>query len=140
MVATLSVKVAFSDDYHKKLGFKNKKYFYKVIDPAVDHTLHDAENIIKREAPRPGHSMSKSIPPYKPTGNLQRSFHKNKSSNGRGDLRSNARSNGVLYWPFVQYGTIKMPANPFVTRTARKVSPNLQKYVLEELKRANIIE
>lgn len=135
MVATLSVKVAFSDDYHKKLGFKNKKYFYKVIDPAVDHTLHDAENIIKREAPRPGHSMSKSIPPYKPTGNLQRSFHKNKPSKGSGELKSKAP-----YWVYVQYGTSKMPANPFVTRTARKVSPNLQKYVLEELKRANIIE
>lgn len=135
MVATLSVKVAFSDDYHKKLGFKNKKDFYKVIDPAVDHTLHDAENIIKREAPRPGHSMSKSIPPYKPTGNLQRSFHKNKPSKGSGELKSKAH-----YWVHVQYGTIKMPANPFVTRTARKVSPNLQKYVLEELKRANIIE
>lgn len=135
MVATLSVKVAFSDDYHKKLGFKNKKDFYKVIDPAVDHTLHDAENIIKREAPRPGHSMSKSIPPYKPTGNLQRSFHKNKPSKGSGELKSKAP-----YWVYVQYGTSKMPANPFVTRTARKVSPNLQKYVLEELKRANIIE
>lgn len=135
MVATLNVKVTFSDDYYKKLGFKNKKDFYKVIDPAVDHALHDADNIIKREVPRPGHSKSKSIPPYKPTGNLQRSIHKNKPSKGSGELKTK-----IPYWVYVQYGTSKMPANPFVTRTARKVSPNLQKYVLEELKRLKIIE
>lgn len=135
MVATFSMNVTFSNDYHKKLGFKNKNDFYKVIDPAVDHATHDAENIIKREVPRPGHSMSRSIPPYKPTGNLQRSIHKNKSKEGQGELRTN-----VPYWRYVQYGTSKMPANPFVTRTARKVAPNLKKYVLEELKRSNIIE
>ena len=134
MVASFSVEVKFDDSYYKKLGLKGEGY-EDAIDAGVDHVLNDAENIIKREVPRPGHSMSRSKPPYKPTGNLQRSIHKNKLGKGQGELRSN-----VPYWVYVQYGTSRMPANPFVTRTARKIKPKLAEYVMEELKRAGVID
>ena len=124
----------------KKLGLKNGAGFEDACDKAVDHSLSDAENIIKREVPRPGHSMSRANPPYKPTGNLQRSIHKTKKKKCSGELRSNARSNGVLYWPFVQYGTSKMPANPFVTRTVNKVAPKVKKYLHDELDAMGIFD
>lgn len=133
MSNAITLKVDFSDSYYKKLGLKNGARFEDALDRGIDHALAEAENIIKREVPRPGHSMSRSVPPYKPTGNLQRSIHRIKKEKCSGELRSNARSNGTLYWQFVQYGTSKMPANPFVTRTARKVAPKLKEYVHEEL-------
>lgn len=135
-----TVNVDFSDSYYKKLGLKSGAKFEDAIDRGIDHTLSEAENIIKREVPRPGHSMSRSVPPYKPTGNLQRSIHKYKKKKCSGELRSNARSNGTLYWQFVQYGTSKMPANPFVTRTARKIAPKLKEYVHEELSSLGVFE
>ncbi|WP_296852497.1 HK97-gp10 family putative phage morphogenesis protein [uncultured Methanobrevibacter sp.] len=132
--------IKFSDKFYKKLGLKNGAGFEDACDKAVDHSLSDAENIIKREVPRPGHSMSRANPPYKPTGNLQRSIHKTKKKKCSGELRSNARSNGVLYWPFVQYGTSKMPANPFVTRTVNKVAPKVKKYLHDELDAMGIFD
>lgn len=134
---TLSVK--FSNSYYKKLGLEAGSSYEDALDRSIDHALSEAENIIKREVPRPGHSMSRSIPPYKPTGNLKRSIHKSKRSKCKGELRSNARSNGVLYWQFVQFGTSKMSANPFVTRTARKVAPKLKEYLHEELEEMGVL-
>ena len=136
----LSLKVEFSDSYYKKLGLKNGSNYEDALDRSIDHVLADAENIIKREVPRPGHSMSMSNPPYKPTGNLQRSINRRKPSKCIGELRSNARSNGVLYWGFVQFGTSKMSANPFVTRTARKAAPRLKDYLLEELQSMDVLD
>ena len=52
------LKVEFSDKFYKKLGLQNSDGFEAALDKAVDHGLSDAENIIKREVPRPGHSMS----------------------------------------------------------------------------------
>lgn len=135
----LTLKVEFSDSYYKKLGLRNGSSYEDALDRSIDHALSEAENIIKREVPRPGHSMSRSTPPYKPTGNLQRSIHKSKKGKCSGELRSNARSNGVLYWGFVQFGTSKMPANPFVTRTAYKVAPKLKEYLHEELSSMGVL-
>lgn len=135
----LTLTVKFSDSYYKKLGLKGGSTFEDALDRGIDHALSEAENIIKREVPRPGHSMSRSNPPYKPTGNLQRSIHKSKKGKCSGELRSNARSNGTLYWQFVQFGTSKMPANPFVTRTARLVAPKLKEYLHEELEGMGIL-
>ncbi|MBQ6511767.1 HK97-gp10 family putative phage morphogenesis protein [Methanobrevibacter sp.] len=129
----LSLEVTFSDSYYRKLGLRSGSNYESALDRSIEHALSEAENVIKREVPRPGHSMSRSVPPYKPTGNLQRSIHKSKKKKCSGELRSNARSNGVLYWGFVQFGTSKMPANPFVTRTARIVAPKLKEYLHEEL-------
>lgn len=134
----LELKIKFSNSYYKKLGLKNGAGFENALDRGIDHALSEAENIIKREVPRPGHSMSRSIPPYKPTGNLQRSIHKSKRQKCSGELKSNARSNGTLYWPFVQFGTSKMPANPFVTRTAMEVAPKLKEYIHDEFESMGI--
>lgn len=134
MAVNFTVSVEFRESYFKKLGLNGQGYD-EPIDLAVDHTLNDAENVIKREVPRPGHSRSRSKPPYIPTGNLQRSIHKNKPGKCKGELRSN-----VPYWVYVQYGTSKMPANPFVTRTVRKIKPKLAQYVMEELKRAGVLD
>ncbi|WP_296882126.1 HK97-gp10 family putative phage morphogenesis protein [uncultured Methanobrevibacter sp.] len=140
MANGLTLKVDFSDNYYKKLGLKNGNGFEDALDKGLEHSMSDAENIIKREVPRPGHSMSRSVPQYKPTGNLQRSIHKTKKQKCSYELRSNARSRGVLYWPFVNYGTSKMPANPFLTRTVNKIAPKVKEYVLEELAAMGIFD
>lgn len=123
MVVNVSIDIKFNKSYFKKLGLDKKSGYDDALDVAVDHTIHDAENICRREAPID-------------TGNLRRSIHRNKPGKCQGELRAR----GAPYWVYVQYGTRKMSANPFVTRTARRVKPNLQKYVLEELERANILE
>ena len=123
MVASFSVDIKFDDSYYKKLGLKNKHGFDEAIDKAVDHATHDAENICRREAPID-------------TGNLRRSIQKNKRGQGQGELTAR----GAPYWVYLQYGTSKMEANPFVTRTARRVKPKLQQYVIEELKRAGVLD
>lgn len=136
----LIATVEFSPSYYKKLCLENGSSLEDALDRSVDHVLSEAENVIKREVPRPGHSMSRSNPPYKPTGNLQRSIHKSKKKKCSGELRSNARSRGTLYWGFVNFGTSKMPANPFVTRTMRKVAPKLKEYVHDELSKMGLFE
>lgn len=157
MAASFSVDIKFNDSYYKKLGLNNE--YENALSDAVDHTLHDADNIIKREVPRPGHGKGKY---YEPTGNLQRSFRKVKTGKLSGILRTN-----VPYWVYVEYGTaahkIKaknkvlvfeghdgklvytkeveipaMPANPFVRRTAKKVKPLFLKYVREVFQRNGI--
>ncbi len=156
----LGITISFSNSYSKKLGL-NKEY-EEIIEESVDHTLHDADTIIKREVPRPGHGKGKH---YNPTGNLQRSIHKEKISKLSGILRT-----VVPYWVYVEYGThahtIKakpgkvlvfegddgelvytteakipaMPANPFVRRTAKKVKPKLGEYISEGLHQRGITE
>ena len=123
MVANFSIDINFNTSYYKKLGLKNKHGYTEALDIAVDHTIHDAENIARREAPVD-------------TGNLRRSIHKNKRGKCQGELSAR----GASYWVYLQYGTIKMPANPFVTRTARRVKPKLQQYIIEELKNAGVID
>ena len=123
MVANFSVDIKFNESYFKKLGLKNKHGFDDALDTAVDHAIHDAENICRREAPID-------------TGNLRRSIQKNKPGKCQGELTAR----GAPYWVYLQWGTCKMNANPFVTRTARRVKPLLQQYVLEELKRAGVLD
>lgn len=159
MVKDFGAYVSFNDSYFKKLSLNNE--YKEIIEDAVDHTLNDADNIIKREVPRPGHGTGKY---YKPTGNLQRGIHKEKISNFSGILRTN-----VPYWVYVEYGThahkIKakqgkvlvfeghdgelvyttevnipaMPANPFVRRTAKKVKPKLKEYIDTGFKERGIV-
>lgn len=120
MVAQFSVGIQFSDSYYKKLGLKGKG-LNEAFDKSIDHATHDAENICRREAPID-------------TGNLRRSIHKRKPGKGQGELHAR----GAPYWVYLQYGTSKMDANPFVTRTARKVKPRLKQYMREELQRMGI--
>ena len=123
MVANFSIDIKFNPSYFKKLGLDKKHGFDDALDAAVDHAIHDAENICRREAPID-------------TGNLRRSIHKRKPGKAQGELTAR----GAPYWVYLQYGTSKMDANPFVTRTARRVKPKVSHYVLEELKNAGIIE
>lgn len=123
MVATLSIDIKFNDSYYKKLGLNKRAGFDDALDIAVDHAIHDAENIARREAPID-------------TGNLRRSIHKNK----RGKAQAELTARGAPYWVFLQYGTSKMDANPFVTRTAHRVKPKVKEYVLEELKNAGVLD
>lgn len=158
MASSFSIDIKFNDSYYKKLGLNNE--YENILSDSVDHALHDADTIIKREVPRPGHGRGKY---YEPTGNLQRSFRKVKTGRLSGILRTN-----VFYWVYVEYGTpahkIKarkgkvlvfeghdgklvytkevsiptMPANPFVRRTAKKVKPLFLKYVKEAFQRNGI--
>lgn len=123
MVANFSIDIKFNDSYFKKLGLDKKYGFDDALDNAVDHAIHDAENIARREAPID-------------TGNLRRSIHKRRPGKCQGELTAR----GAPYWVYLQYGTSKMNANPFVTRTARRIKPKLQHYVLEELQRAGILD
>ncbi|WP_458405983.1 HK97-gp10 family putative phage morphogenesis protein [Methanobrevibacter sp.] len=123
MVANFSVNIQFNDSYFKKLGLNKKHGFEDALDIAIDHATHDAENICRREAPID-------------TGNLRRSIHKRKQGKCQGELHAR----GAPYWVYLQYGTSKMDANPFVTRTARRVKPKVSAYVIEELKNAGILE
>lgn len=124
--------ISFNPSYYKKLCLKGKG-FQQPLENTLDHGLHDAETIIKREVPRPGHSRSTTG--YKPTGNLQRGISKNKPNPLKGELHSKAP-----YWVYVQWGTCKMPANPFVTRTANQVAPLFKQYFHEELSKAGLLK
>lgn len=119
---SFSVDIKFDDSYFKKLGLKNHDGYEDVLDRALEHTLHDAENISRREAPID-------------TGNLRRGISKHHPRKCEGAIISRAP-----YWVYLQYGTSKMSPNPFVTRTARKVGPRFTKYIREEFKNKGIIE
>lgn len=153
-MATFSIDIKFDDSYFKKLGLKGEGY-EDALDTAVDHTLDDAENTMRREAPID-------------TGNLRRSISKFKPGKCQGQIHSSLHN--PAYWIYIQYGTqahavkarkkpylkfktkdgkwhsvkeVKIPArapNPFVTRTARKVAPRLTQYVHEELKNSGVVE
>lgn len=123
MVANFSIGIKFNESYFKKLGLSNKAGFDDALDTAVDHSIHDAENICRREAPID-------------TGNLRRSIHKRKPGKCQGELHAR----GAPYWVYLQYGTSKMDPNPFVTRTAHRIKPKVSEYVIEELKKAGILE
>lgn len=120
-----SVDIKFNQSYYDKLGLSKKSNYEDAFDRAVDHTLHDAENTMRREAPID-------------TGNLRRSISKNKPNKCQGEIRSSLKD--PAYWIYVQYGTRKMNANPFVTRTAKKVGPNLSKYTKEELRNCGVLD
>lgn len=115
------VDISFSEDYFKKLGVKGDEPYITSLDEAVKHTIHDAENTCRREAPIR-------------TGYLRRSIHKHKKEKCRAELRTRAR-----YWAYVNFGTSKQSANPFVIRTAKKVSPKLKKYFEENLKQSRVL-
>lgn len=149
MVANFSIDIKFNESYFKKLGLSNKAGFDDALDTAVDHSIHDAENICRREAPID-------------TGNLRRSIHKRKPGKCQGELHAR----GAPYWVYIQYGhgeitpkngkflkfknkkgedifVKRIPPrspNPFVTRTAHRIKPKVSEYVIEELKKAGILE
>lgn len=119
-MSDFSVDIKFDDSYFEKLGLNDE--YVDAIDKGVVHTLHDAENTSRREAPID-------------TGNLRRGISKYHREKCEGAIISRAP-----YWVYLQYGTSKMSPNAFVTRTAKKVGPKLPQYIHEEFKNKNIID
>ena len=117
----IDIDVRLEESFYKKLGLKGKTY-EQALDKAIDHALSDGVNICRREAPIK-------------TGQLRRKTDKRKPSKCEGEIINTARNGGgEPYWQYVQYGTSKMNANPFVTRTANQIKPKLSRYVEEEIK------
>lgn len=112
----IKINVKFNDTFDEKLFLNSGNSIEDVLDRVVDHVTHDAENICRREAPID-------------TGNLRRSIHKRRPGKCQGELSAR----GAPYWVYLQYGTSKMNANPFVTRTANKIKSKIPDYVKEEL-------
>lgn len=99
MVMSVNVNVDFSDRYKRIMG----AHYDKIIDEVLTRTIVEADSICQREAPVD-------------TGTLRRSIGTSHPSMGTVCLTA-----GVKYWVYNQYGTSKMKANPFVTRTVKKV-------------------
>ena len=110
----INIDVELEDSFYKKINHENVE---KAIEKGLDHGIHDAENTCKREAPID-------------TGNLRRSIHKNKPGKGVRELIAP----DAPYWVYVNYGTSKMLADPFVTITAEEVGPKIPRYIRDELK------
>ena len=70
------VDIKFNESYYKKLGLNKQNGYEEALDLAVDHTWHDAENTMRREAPID-------------TGNLRRSISRHKPNKCQGEIRSN---------------------------------------------------
>ena len=122
MSKMIEIEVDFSDLFYKKLGLKSHDTYEKALDNTIDHATHDAENTCRRESPID-------------TGNLRRSIHKNKPGKCQGEILAQ----DAPYWVYLQWGTSKMDANPFVSRTISEVGPKLPKYFHEELKHMGVL-
>lgn len=96
---SMSIKIDFSDHFNKVVGAK----IDEIADKALQRTIVEADSICQREAPVD-------------TGTLRRSIGTSHPRMGTVCLTC-----GVKYWVYNQYGTSKMKANPFVTRTAKKI-------------------
>lgn len=121
----IEVDVKLEESFYKKLGLKGKTY-EKALDKAIDHALSEGVNICRREAPIR-------------TGQLRRKTDKRKPSKCEGEIINTARNgSGEPYWQYVQFGTSKMDANPFVTRTVKQLKPKIPEYLKEEIKNMGV--
>lgn len=96
---SISLKVEFSERFHKIVGAD----IARIVDNALTRTIVEADSICQQEAPVD-------------TGTLRRSIGTSHPNMGTVCLTC-----GVKYWVYNQYGTSKMKANPFVTRTAKQI-------------------
>lgn len=96
---SMTIKIDFSEHFHKVVGAK----IDEIADKALQRTIVEASSICQREAPVK-------------TGALRRSIDTSHPSKCKVCLTC-----GQYYWYFQQYGTSKMKANPFVTRTAKQI-------------------
>ena len=96
---SLTLKVNYSKRFNKLIGAD----FPKIFDNSLKRTIVEADSICQQEAPVD-------------TGTLRRSIGTSHPNMGTVCLTC-----GVKYWVYNQYGTKYMKANPFVTRTAKKI-------------------
>ena len=119
----MEIELKFDDSFYKKIGSSTGTSYADLADKVIDRILPEAENNTRSEAPIL-------------TGNLRRSISRSKPKKGIGEIRSSLKN--PAYWVYVQYGTSKMAANPFVTRAARTVSQDISEYVKEVLQSMGI--
>lgn len=96
---SMTIKVDYSEHFHKVVGAK----IDEIVDEALKRVIVESDSICQREAPVR-------------TGTLRRSIGPDHPKKGTVCLTC-----GVEYWYYNQYGTSKMKANPFVTRTAKQI-------------------
>lgn len=94
----LEIEVEFSPKFDKITSGE----WAQVIDDSLKRTVVEAESICQKEAPVR-------------TGTLRRSIGVSHPSKWVVCLT------GVNYWGYVQYGTSRQVANPFVSRTINEV-------------------
>lgn len=110
-MAAFTVDVKMSPGLKKTLG----EGFKKKIDEALVNTGLEAEGICVQEAPID-------------TGRLRGSISSKHMGDGEVGITSD-----VEYWVYLQYGTSKMAANPFVTRTVEQIPKILDKNIKDLL-------
>ncbi len=101
------------DSVKKKLDDRRAK---NALRTALTETMYDLQRTAVKEAPGPGNSKT-----GKATGNLRRSHSieiRESATASEGLLKNSAN-----YWQYVNFGTSKMDANDFVTRTIESVDP-----------------
>ncbi len=115
----MTIKIEYSEHFRKVVGAK----IDKIADEALKRVIVEADSICQREAPVK-------------TGTLRRSIGTDHPSMGTVCLTC-----GVKYWYYNQYGTSKMDANPFVTRTAKQITGDnlVQKNINDMLVKEGII-
>ena len=95
----INLKVDFSPRFEKIVKGNVLEY----ADKALTRTIVEGESVCIKEAPID-------------TGTLRRSIGTSHPNMGTVCLTC-----GVKYWFYQQYGTSKMKANPFVSRTANQI-------------------
>ena len=96
---SMTIKIDYSEHFQKVAGAR----IDKIADEALKRTIIEADSICQREAPID-------------TGYLRRSIGTSHPRMGTVCLTC-----GAFYWYYQQYGTSKMNANPFVTRTVKQI-------------------
>lgn len=98
----MSIKIEFGKHFEKVVNAR----IDEIADQALQRTIVEADSICQREAPVD-------------TGTLRRSI-----GTAHPNMGTVCLTCGVKYWVYNQYGTSKMKANPFVTRTAKQIISN----------------
>ena len=109
----MGAKMTIHDSVKKKLDDRRAK---NALRQALVETMYDLQRAAVRETPGPGRSRTPN-----PTGNLRRSHSvevRESSSASEGLLKNSAN-----YWQYVNFGTSRMDADDFVTRTLESVNP-----------------
>lgn len=118
-----------NDSARKKLS---KVHAIGAMEESMRETFRELRDRCVLEAPGPGRSRTPN-----PTGNLRRN-HIYEVTNTGGSinaiLKNTARSkNGEHYWIFLQYGTSRMEADPYLTRALDAVNP--EQKIVEKFKK-----
>jgi len=101
----MTVEVTISDALQKKLSEARMRL---ALRSALTQTMYDLMRESMKLAPQD-------------TGNLRRSH--SVAINLSGDMIEGLLKNSANYWQFVEFGTSKMDAKPFVTPALATVAP-----------------